>query len=65
MLDDKGEEIELKDDDEDEFTPGFKDESYQTDDSELADSGYYIEQVEEDDLLDGIGFDDDFSDEEE
>ena len=43
VLDKDGVEIELKDDDDDDFTPDFRDEIYRPDDSEIEASGYYIE----------------------
>ena len=53
ILDRDGEEIELKDDDDDDYIPGMKDE-YRADDSEIEDAGFSIENVPEDELdLDG------------
>ncbi|MGE4484543.1 MAG: DNA-directed RNA polymerase subunit beta [Oscillospiraceae bacterium] len=52
VLDEKGAEIELKDDDEDDFASGFRDNSeYASDDSEIVSSGYSIEDVEDDDVI--------------
>ncbi len=45
VLDEDGNEIELKDDDDD-FQPGFKDDETYSDDNELEASGYSIEEVE-------------------
>ena len=46
VLDKDGQEIELKDDDDDEdFTPSFKDVEYQSDDNELEMAGYAIEDA--------------------
>ena len=63
VLDENGDEIELKDDEEDDFIPDMKDELYQTDDSELAAEGYSIEDVPEDELGADLGLD--FDSEEE
>ena len=61
VLDRNGEEIELKDDEEDDFIPGFRDkDDYRADDSELEAAGYGIEDA--DDELDDY---DDVDDEEE
>ena len=65
VLDKDGQEIELKDEDEDEFIPELKDEIYQSDDSELAAEGYSIEDVPEDELGADLGFDTDDYDNEE
>ncbi|MBE6968301.1 MAG: DNA-directed RNA polymerase subunit beta [Ruminococcaceae bacterium] len=71
ILDKDGEEIELKDDDDDDFQPSLSDESrYLADESEIEAAGFEIEQVEEegdevyDDELDDDE-DDDFAPEEE
>ena len=50
VLDKDGNEIELKDDDEDDFIPDMKDEFYQTDDGEIESEGFSIEDVPEDEL---------------
>ena len=42
VLDKDGNEIELKDDDDDDFIPEMKDEIYQADDSEIETEGYII-----------------------
>ena len=67
-LDAKGEEIELKDDDDDDFVPKMKDEMYDTmsDDDEIEAEGYTIEDIPETDD-DDFGFmsDDDYSEEDE
>ena len=60
VLDEEGNEIELKDDDEDDFIPDLKDELYQVDDSEIEAGGYTIEDVPEDEFgadLGGMDFD--------
>ena len=58
ILDKNGDEIELKDDDDDDYIPGMKDE-YRADDSEIEDAGFSIENVPEDDLELGSLADDD------
>jgi len=48
VLDKNGEEIELKDDEEDDFIPGFREkDDYRADDGELMAAGYGIEDVDE------------------
>ena len=63
VLDEKGEEIELKnDDDEDDFR--FRDvEDYRSDDDEILSSGYSIEDVEEPDggTVEFDDYDDDYT----
>ena len=54
VLDKDGQEIELKDDDDD-FIPDMKDEIYASDDREIEAEGFSIESVPEDE------FDPDFS----
>ena len=63
VLDKDGQEIELKDEDDDDFMPDLRDELYQADDAELADSGFMIEDVPEDEF--GADFGADGYDEEE
>ena len=54
ILDKDGEEIELKDDDEDDYIPGMRDD-YRADDSEIEEAGFSIENVPEEELeLDGL-----------
>ena len=65
VLDDQGNEIELKDEDEDDFIPELKDELYAADDEELADGGFSIENVPEDEFGADFGADDDYSSEED
>ena len=48
VLDEEGQEIELKDDDDDDFANDIKDELYQADDAEIEAEGYTIEDVPED-----------------
>ena len=62
VLDKNGTEIELKDEDEDDFTPGFRDDFYQADESEIEASGFTIENPDEDLELADDGLD--LSDEE-
>ena len=68
VLDKDGQEIELKDDDDDDFVPKMKDEMYDTmsDDDDIEAEGYTIEDVPETDD-DDFGFmsDDDYSEEDE
>ena len=63
VLDKDGQEIELKDDDDD-FIPDMKDEIYAADDSELEAEGYSIEDVPEDEF-DPSFSESDYSDDEE
>ena len=50
VLDEAGEEIELKDDDEDDFQPSFRDDTtYHSNDDEIEMSGYSIEDAPEGD----------------
>jgi len=68
VLDKDGGEIELKDDDDDDFIPDFREDVYQSDDSEIEASGYSIENVDEDDeddLADDESEQDDDEEEEE
>jgi len=64
VLDKDGQEIELKDEDEDEFIPELKDEIYQSDDSEIEAEGFTIENVPEDEYDPGYAAAD-YSDDEE
>ena len=67
VLDKDGQEIELKDDDEDEFIPKMKDEMYDavSGDEEIEAEGYTIEDIPESDD-DDFGFlSDDYSEEDE
>ncbi|MCR5575777.1 MAG: DNA-directed RNA polymerase subunit beta [Oscillospiraceae bacterium] len=63
VLDRDGQEIELKDEDDDDFMPDLRDELYQADDQELAESGFMIEDVPEDEF--GMDFGADGYEEEE
>ena len=71
VLDKDGSEIELKDDEEDDFVPGFRDidnekGDYRADDSEIVDAGYSIEDVNDElDDYDDSAVLDDYDDEEE
>ena len=62
VLDENGQEIELKDDDEDDFIPDMKDEFYHSDDSEIEAEGFTIEDIPEDEFDTGLN---DYSDDEE
>ena len=67
VLDKDGEEIELKDDEEEEFIPGVKDEMFETysNDDDIVAEGYTIEDIPEQDDED-FNFDgDDYSEEDE
>ena len=50
VLDKDGEEIELRDDDEDDFIPGFKEETFSSD-AEIEAEGFIIEDVADDELV--------------
>ena len=50
VLDKDGNDIELKDDDDDDFIPDMKDEIYRSDDDEIEAEGFSIEDVPEDEL---------------
>ena len=58
VLDENGEEIELKDDDDDDFIPEMKDELYQANDSEIEEGGFTIEDAPDDLGADFGDFDD-------
>ncbi len=65
VLDKDGNEIELKDDDEDEFIPDYNGEDDKdtfTSDAEFEDAGYAVEEIPEDDY--DFGFSGDFDEEE-
>ena len=64
VLDEQGQEIELKDEDDDDFIPELRDELYAADDDELADGGFSIENVPEDEFGADFGADD-YSEEDE
>ncbi len=64
VLDNEGNEIELKDDEEDEFIPGLKEETYEASDEDIIAEGYSIEDVPESDD-DDFGFGADYSEEDE
>jgi DNA-directed RNA polymerase subunit beta len=70
VLDKDGDMIELKDDEDDDFTPTFNSVEYKSDDREIEDSGYSIEEIDEDKLdldpgSDGDDYTDDMADGEE
>jgi DNA-directed RNA polymerase subunit beta len=63
VLDKDGDMIELKDDEDDDFTPTFNSVEYKSDDREIEDSGYSIEEIDEDKLdLDFGSDEDDYTD---
>ena len=57
VLDKDGQEIELKEEDEDDFIPELKDEFYTADDSEIEAEGFTIEDVPEDEFGADFGAD--------
>ena len=57
VLDKDGEIIELKDDEDDDFTPTFSSVEYKSDDREIVESGYAIEEIDESELDLGYGSD--------
>ena len=65
VLDANGQEIELKDDDDDDFIPDLKDEFYQSDDNEIESEGYSIEDIPEDEFDADFGGSDDYTDDDE
>ena len=65
VLDADGNEIELKDDDEDDFIPEMRDEFYAADDAEIEAEGFSIENVPEDELGVDLGMNDYDDDEED
>jgi len=73
VLDDQGEEIELKDNEEDDYVGGFRDDSrYESSDDEFAAEGFSIERMDEDEELlsdqgedDTGAMDDEFAEEED
>ena len=65
VLDKDGSEIELKDDDEDDFIPELRDEFYAADDAEIEAEGFSIEDVPEDELGADLGMNDYDDDEED
>ena len=64
VLDADGNEIELKDDDEDDFIAEMRDEFYAADDAEIEAEGFSIENVPEDEFGADIG-NNDYDDEED
>ena len=62
ILDKDGNEIELKDDDDDDFIPDIKDEIYRADDDEIEAEGFSIENIPEDDDFGGADYSDDEED---
>ncbi|MBO5544807.1 MAG: DNA-directed RNA polymerase subunit beta [Oscillospiraceae bacterium] len=66
VLDEEGNEIELRDDDDDDYIPSeeVREEMYQVSDDEIIDSGYSIDDVPADELGADLG-QDDYDDEED
>ena len=69
-LDENGNEVDIRDDEDDDYVGGFRDDSqYQTDDKEIEGGGFIIEDVEEGtfdiELSDSFGDGDDYIAEEE
>ena len=62
VLDEEGNEIELHDDDEDDYVPNFREEMYQDSDADFAAEGYSIDDVPADELGADLGFEDGYSD---
>ena len=65
VLDKDGSEIELKDDDEDDFIPEMRDEFYAADDAEIEAEGFSIEDVPEDEFGAELDNANDYDDEED
>ncbi|MBE7016821.1 MAG: DNA-directed RNA polymerase subunit beta [Ruminococcaceae bacterium] len=64
VLDKDGAEIELKDDDEDDYIPSFKEEEYRADESTIEAAGFAIEDAEGEDDDYAMSNDNDFEEEE-
>ena len=64
VLDEQGNEIELKDDEEEDYIPSdeVREELYQDSDEDFASEGYSIDDVPVDELGADLGFDEDYSD---
>ena len=64
VLDEEGNEIELKDEDEDDYIPiDVRDEMvYQSNDEEIISEGYSIDDVPADELGADLDYSDDYSD---
>jgi DNA-directed RNA polymerase subunit beta len=66
VLDEQGNEIELKDDEDDDYIPAeIREEIYQSSDDEIISEGFSIDDVPADELGADLGFDDDYDDTEE
>ncbi len=67
VLDEQGNEIELKDDEDDDFVPSeeTREELFQTSDEEIADAGYSIDDVPVEELGADLDFSDDYEDDTE
>ncbi len=65
VLDEQGNEIELKDDDDDDFIPSeeTREELFQSSDDEIVDAGYSIDDVPVEELGADLEFNDDYEDE--
>ena len=62
VLDEEGNEIELRDDEEDDYVPGFREELYQDSDADIVAEGYSIDDVPADELGADLDYDDSYSD---
>ena len=65
VLDKDGNDIELKDDEDDDFIPDFREEVYASNDSEIEAGGYTIEDAQDDDYYADSSEGNDFDDEED
>ena len=65
VLDEAGNEIELKDEDEDDFVSDVREEIYQDSDAEILSEGFSIDDVPADELGADLGLDDEYDDTEE
>ena len=65
VLDEEGNEIELKDDDDDDFIPDVQEEIYQESDEEIIGEGFEIDDVPADELGADLGMDFDYDTEED
>ena len=65
VLDEEGNEIELKDDDDDDFIPDVQEEIYQESDEDIIGEGFEIDDVPVDELGADLGLDFDYDTEED
>jgi DNA-directed RNA polymerase subunit beta len=65
VLDEEGNEIELKDDDDDDFIPDVQEEIYQESDEEIMGEGFEIDDVPADELGADLGMDFEYDTEED